>query len=109
MTASHSRTEPGEAGGAAGGGEEDEVTQMSVICPLHDEFLPIDASSLKSKQVEVSLRQLQAAGDAEGVMASLEALARLAWSDDHVRRDIATLSGAPTPIECCHHMLQRLV
>ncbi|KAK9817719.1 hypothetical protein WJX72_001212 [[Myrmecia] bisecta] len=80
--------------------EEEEYTEMSTLCPLHDEFLPIDAASLKSKQVEVSLRQLTGSPEEpEVVMAALEALARLAWSDDEVREEVAELRGIEGIVE----------
>lgn len=33
---------------------------MSELFPLHDELLPMDAHSLKGRQVEVALQQLKA-------------------------------------------------
>jgi hypothetical protein len=58
---------------------------MSLLCPLDDEHLPMEAASLKSKQVEVALQQLRDVGAAADVhQSSLESLARLAWSDDEV-------------------------
>ena len=45
-------------------------------------------------QVEICLEQLQDSGDNPlVVVTSLEALARLAWSDDDVRDDVADLRG----------------
>ncbi|GBF89177.1 hypothetical protein Rsub_01894 [Raphidocelis subcapitata] len=67
---------------------------MSPLCPLDDEHLPMEAASLKSKQVEVALQQLrdtEAAADVH--QSSLESLARLAWSDDEVREAVASGGG----------------
>lgn len=48
-------------------------------------------------QVEVSLRQLQDhATSPEMVMASLESLARLAWSDDEIREEVQALTRCST-------------
>ena len=44
----------GTAEGAMDGSEADELTEMNPICPLHDEHLPIDANSLKGKQVRLT-------------------------------------------------------
>ena len=46
----------GTAEGAMDGSEADELTEMNPICPLHDEHLPIDANSLKGKQVRLTDR-----------------------------------------------------
>ena len=40
--------------GDGDGTETDELAEMNPICPLHDEHLPIDANSLKGKQVGTS-------------------------------------------------------
>lgn len=40
--------------------DDDFYTQaMSLLCPLDDEHLPMEASNLKNKQVEVALLQLK--------------------------------------------------
>lgn len=44
----------GTAEGAMDGSEADELAEMNPICPLHDEHLPIDANSLKGKQVRLT-------------------------------------------------------
>lgn len=67
---------------------------MSLLCPLDDDQLPLEASGLKSRQVEVALAQLKAEGlGHEERLVSLEALARLAWSDDAVRELVAAGGG----------------
>eukprot|EP00877_Chromochloris_zofingiensis_P000217 jgi/Chrzof1/10196/Cz04g32100.t1 len=75
--------------------DDDFYTQaMSLLCPLDDEHLPMEASNLKNKQVEVALLQLKDHTlNAESHTVSLEALARLAWSDDDVREAIANGTG----------------
>ena len=143
--------------------EEDELTEMSSLCPLYDELLPVEASQLKTKQarlsllyslciacacrrkfvllqsncsllfggfvwgircvmscvlcmldvretyrarcdtryslqVEMALLELQQ-DNPEFVMAALEAIARLAWSDDDVRAAVAVLGGVKTIVD----------
>ena len=73
----------GTAEGAMDGSEADELAEMNPICPLHDEHLPIDANSLKGKQVRLSDR----------LMWSLSALCI-----DSLRQRLA--SHAPN-ITCC--------
>lgn len=74
--------------------EDEDFVEMSVLCPLYDDMLPMVASSLKSKQVEFSLSQLRRPeGDPNPFMAALESLARLAWSDDVIREEIARGHG----------------
>ena len=91
--------------------EEDEgvLTEMSSLCPLWDNMLPLDATTLKSKQVsstpckttnkpcfdrydvsceplmqvDCALKDLQL-DDMDKIMVAMEVLARLAWSDDEV-------------------------
>ncbi|KAL3137014.1 hypothetical protein ABBQ32_006605 [Trebouxia sp. C0010 RCD-2024] len=71
-----------------------ELEVMSAICPLADEYLPLDASNLKIKQLEVCMRQLEdTSSDALVVLTALEAVARLAWSDDEVREEVAQMEG----------------
>ncbi|GMH36421.1 hypothetical protein BSKO_04289 [Bryopsis sp. KO-2023] len=69
-------------------------TSMSVLCPLNDTDLPVDASSLKTRQVEVTLRRLGSADvSVDDQLVCLEVLARLAWSDDSVREEVANTGG----------------
>ncbi|DBA73902.1 TPA: hypothetical protein ACH3X2_009553 [Trebouxia sp. C0005] len=71
-----------------------EMEVMSAICPLGDDYLPIDAGSLKSKQLEVCMRQIEdSASEALTVLQALESLARLAWNDDDVREQVAQMDG----------------
>lgn len=62
---------------------------MNPLCPLHDYMLPMEAASLKVKQVEFSLDQLRHGLDPDKQMTALEALARLSWSDDDVREEVS--------------------
>ncbi|GMH41370.1 hypothetical protein BSKO_09280 [Bryopsis sp. KO-2023] len=83
---------------AASAGSVDEngehETSMSVLCPLNDTDLPVDASSLKTRQVEVTLRRLGSADvSVDDQLVCLEVLARLAWSDDSVRDEVANTGG----------------
>ncbi|GAB4822418.1 hypothetical protein N2152v2_009464 [Parachlorella kessleri] len=80
--------------------EEGEELGMNPLCPLHDELLPLDASGLKRRQLGFSVEQLQDADSELAVMAALEAIARLGWSDDAVRREIAELGGVESIISC---------
>mmetsp|Transcript_10088 Transcript_10088/g.28969 ORF Transcript_10088/g.28969 Transcript_10088/m.28969 type:complete len:837 (-) Transcript_10088:38-2548(-) len=73
--------------------DEEPDLEMNVLCPLYDHLLPMDASSLKSKQVDVSLDQLRYGDDPNNLMAALEALARLSWSDDEIREEVARAQG----------------
>lgn len=67
---------------------------MNVLCPLDDECLPLEAANLKTRQVEVALNQLKDSTlDHDDHLVCLEALARLAWSDDSVRQLIANTGG----------------
>eukprot|EP00884_Botryococcus_braunii_P003133 jgi/Botrbrau1/12820/Bobra.20_1s0011.1 len=86
-----------EAWPPEGDGEDDgDLPLMSYVCPLHDEDLPMDASTLKSRQLEVAVRRLarEDVGEEEAMM-SLEAIARLAWSDNGVRLQVAELGAIP--------------
>eukprot|EP00887_Chlorella_sp_A99_P003054 scaffold9.g3054.t1 len=85
-------------GGRAGAGaaeellhllEEEEAAHMNPLCPLHDELLPLDAGSLKSRQLAFSVQQLQDATLALDAAGAMEAMARLAWSDDVAREELA--------------------
>ncbi|KAF6266720.1 hypothetical protein COO60DRAFT_10327 [Scenedesmus sp. NREL 46B-D3] len=86
---------------AADSMESDYFTQsMSLLCPLDDEHLPMEAANLKTRQVEVALSQLKVASlGAEDHLACLEALARLAWSDDGVRELIAHSGGVRSLVD----------
>ncbi|WIA29098.1 hypothetical protein OEZ86_011609 [Tetradesmus obliquus] len=86
---------------AADSMESDYFTQsMSLLCPLDDEHLPMEAANLKSRQVEVALSQLKVASlGPEGHLVCLEALARLAWSDDGVRELIAHSGGVRSLVD----------
>lgn len=66
---------------------------MHPLCPLGDDVLPLDTSSLKSKQLMHSVGQLEHAEDEEAATAHLEALARLGWSDDVARQELGALQG----------------
>ncbi|KAL0025671.1 hypothetical protein WJX77_003216 [Trebouxia sp. C0004] len=73
---------------------DEQMETMSAICPLGDDYLPIDAGSLKSKQLEVCMRQIEdPASEALTVLQALESLARLAWNDDDVREQVAQMDG----------------
>lgn len=51
-------------------------------------------------QLEVCMRQLEdTSSDALVVLTALEAVARLAWSDDEVREEVAQMEGTPS---CSH-------
>lgn len=51
-------------------------------------------------QLEVCMRQLEDnTSDALVVLTALEAVARLAWSDDEVREEVAQMEGTPP---CLH-------
>eukprot|EP00775_Hariotina_reticulata_P013734 gene13734-13855_t len=81
--------------------DPDYYTQsMSLLCPLDDEHLPMEAANLKTRQVEVALAQLKVAQlGVEGHLVCLEALARLAWSDDSVRELVANGGGIKSLVE----------
>ena len=85
---------PGDDDGDGDG--DDFYTQgMSVLCPLGDDELPLDAAGLKGRQVDAALRQLlDPDAGAAARLAGLESLARLAWSDDGVREAAAAGGGA---------------
>jgi len=73
---------------------EDELLLMSSVCPLFDDQLPLEAKSLKTRQVEMAMQKLSM----EGVSLSdknhcLEVLARLCWSDDGARKKVTDASG----------------
>lgn len=77
------------------------TTSMSLLCPLDDSQLPMDAVNMKAKQVEVALAQLKHPEESDPSVhqVSLEALARLAWSDDSVRETIAQQGGIRAIVE----------
>ncbi|CAD7704362.1 unnamed protein product [Ostreobium quekettii] len=82
----------GRASGLAAADEADNT--MSVLCPLNDDDLPVDAVSLKSRQVDVTLRRLGSPSTSvDDQLVCLEVLARLAWSDDSVREEVANTGG----------------
>lgn len=67
---------------------------MSVLCPLADKDLPVDATSLRARQVHVTLRRLGGEDvTVDDELVCLEVLARLAWSDDSVREEVANTGG----------------
>ena len=76
-----------------GSADLDELAHMNPLCPLYDDLLPLDAASLKSRQLALSVQQLHEAGGPAEVMVALEALARLAWSDDAAREEMQGLAG----------------
>ncbi|KAL4856875.1 hypothetical protein ACK3TF_002919 [Chlorella vulgaris] len=85
----------------------EDAMAMHPLCPLHDSLLPLDTSSLKSRQLTHSLELLQqsAEDDEEQAMTHLEAIARLAWSDEAARGELARLHGVQAILKC---MLERL-
>lgn len=67
---------------------------MSVQCPLTDKDLPVDATCLRARQVQVTLRRLGSQDvTIDDELVCLEVLARLAWSDDSVREEVASTGG----------------
>ena len=63
-------------------------------------MLPMEAASLKAKQVQVSLDQLRnSSEDPANQMAALEALARLSWSDDGIREEVAESQGIEAMVD----------
>ncbi|KAL4447679.1 hypothetical protein ABPG75_004898 [Micractinium tetrahymenae] len=81
---------PGEASGELEQGASAPMP-MHPLCPLHDEALPLDTASLKSRQLTHGLESLQQAEGEEAAMAHLESLARLAWSDEAARGKLGEL------------------
>mmetsp|Transcript_3336 Transcript_3336/g.7875 ORF Transcript_3336/g.7875 Transcript_3336/m.7875 type:complete len:828 (-) Transcript_3336:577-3060(-) len=79
---------------------EEAGMDMSILCPLYDHMLPLEAVSLKARQVQVSLDQLSyGEQDPDKLMGALEALARLSWSDDSIREEVAQASGIEAMIQ----------
>ncbi|BDA46284.1 hypothetical protein COCOBI_08-3760 [Coccomyxa sp. Obi] len=78
--------------------EDDEAEiQMSQLCPLNDDILPISAAGLKMKQVDALLSQVsKSESDSEHLISSLETLAKVAWNDDEVRKEVANQEGVST-------------
>eukprot|EP00879_Flechtneria_rotunda_P004794 GHRR01005066.1.p1 GENE.GHRR01005066.1~~GHRR01005066.1.p1 ORF type:complete len:626 (+),score=240.90 GHRR01005066.1:617-2494(+) len=81
--------------------DPDYYTQsMSVLCPLNDEYLPMEAANLKTRQVDVALSQLKISSlPVEDHLVCLEALARLAWSDDAIREQVAASGGVRSLVD----------
>ncbi|KAK9845291.1 hypothetical protein WJX81_002548 [Elliptochloris bilobata] len=88
-----------ESGEPAEEEEEEELLEMSPMCILSDDMLPLDAASIKRKQVEGALAALRAASQGPfEVLEALEAVARLSWSDDEVRLLVADVGGVESVV-----------
>lgn len=64
--------------------EEEEGPAMSKICPLYDEYLPVNIDMLRVRQVELLLDCLRESDVGEQLLQALEMLARLTWTDEEV-------------------------
>ncbi|CAK0751193.1 hypothetical protein CVIRNUC_002049 [Coccomyxa viridis] len=95
---------PGLPSMLPGSVDEESDVQMSSICPLDDELLPVAADGLRLKQVNALLSQIRdSEKDADVVIVALETLAKIAWNDDEVRAQVGEHDGVTIIVRAMKH------